>query len=187
MAHFPVIPIRLIHGSKVKDFRVLELKSVLLSFRVPEFDHAQNKADKLVQHLNAMSKSRASQGSRGALENGRLIEVLSAVELRSAIAARRGDHNFMGCLQTELQRIVRLRTGHILPLTVQPPLVAQPQQRVLRSNAHQQPASVMNANGLCSPLPLAPSRPRAKLRVKLHHLSRAKSHHLPLRVSNRLS
>jgi hypothetical protein len=109
MAYFPVIPIRLINGSKVKDLRVFELKSALLSFEVPESNHAQNKADKLVQHLSAMSKSHASQGSRGAIENGRLIGVSSVVELRSAIAARGGDHNSMGCLQTELQRIVRLR------------------------------------------------------------------------------
>jgi hypothetical protein len=48
----------------------------------------QNKADKLVQLLNSLSKSRASQGSRGALEERRLIGALSVVELRSTIAAR---------------------------------------------------------------------------------------------------
>jgi putative hemolysin len=48
----------------------------------------QNKADKLVQLLNSLSKSCASQGSRGALEERRLIGALSVVELRSTIAAR---------------------------------------------------------------------------------------------------
>jgi len=88
MAQFSVVPFRLNDGRRVKDLRVLDLKSAIVSFGVPEPNHAQNKADKLVQLLNALSKSCASQGSRSALEEGRLIDALSVVELRSAIAAR---------------------------------------------------------------------------------------------------
>ena len=88
MAHLSAVPIRLNDGCNVKGLRVLELKTALVSFGVPEPNHAQNKADKLVQLLNSLSKSRASQGSRGALDEGRLIGALSVVELRSAIAAR---------------------------------------------------------------------------------------------------
>jgi hypothetical protein len=55
MAHLSAVPIRLNDGCNVKGLRVLELKTALVSFGVPEPNHAQNKADKLVQLLNSLS------------------------------------------------------------------------------------------------------------------------------------
>ena len=102
MAHLSAVPIRLNDGRKVNGLRVLELKAALETFRVPETEHAQSKAIKFVQLKNSISNFRASQGSRGALEDGR-------------------DPNFQGCLQTELQRIVRVLTGRLSPLPIQLP------------------------------------------------------------------
>ena len=134
MAHLSAVPIRLNDGRNVKGLRVLELKTALESFGVPAAEHAQNKADKLSQLINAMSKFRASQGIRGALEDGRLIDGLNVVDVKASIAAHGGDPNFTGCLQTELQRLVRLHTGRLSPLAAPLPQVAQPQQRALRSS-----------------------------------------------------
>jgi len=147
MAHLSAVPIRLNDGRNVKGLRVLELKTALESFGVPAAEHAQNKADKLSQLINAMSKFRASQGFRGALEDGRLIDGLNVVDMKAAIAAHGGDPNFTGCLQTELQRLVRFHTGRLSPLAAPLPQVTQPQQRALRSSVRIQAAAVANNVG----------------------------------------
>jgi hypothetical protein len=84
MAHLSAVPIRLNDGRNVKGLRVLELKA---AFGVPASEHAQYKTEKLSQLKNAMSKFRASQGFRGALEDGRLIDSLNVVDLKASIAA----------------------------------------------------------------------------------------------------
>jgi hypothetical protein len=60
---------------------------------VPEFEHAQSKAEKMSQLKDVLSRSRASQGPFGALEDGRLIDSLSFEDLKSSIAARGGNSN----------------------------------------------------------------------------------------------
>jgi hypothetical protein len=102
MAHLSAVLIRLDDGRNVKGFRVLELKAAFESFGVPASENAQRKAYKLSQLQNAMSKFRASQGSRGAFEDGRMIDSLNAMDLKTTIAAHGGDPNFTGCLRTEL-------------------------------------------------------------------------------------
>ena len=68
-------------GKNVNGFRVQELKAALISFGVPESEHAQTKAVKLFQLKSVLSSTRASQGSFGALEDGRLIDSLSIEDL----------------------------------------------------------------------------------------------------------
>jgi hypothetical protein len=67
--------------------------------------------------------------------------------MKTSIAAHGGDPNFTGCLQTELQRLVRLHTGRLSPLAAPLPQVAQPQQRALRSSVRIQAAAVANIVG----------------------------------------
>jgi hypothetical protein len=74
MAHTSTFPI-LLDGNKVNWFRVQELKAALISFGVPESDHAQTKAAKLTQLKFVLSSTRASQGPFGALEDGGLSTV----------------------------------------------------------------------------------------------------------------
>ena len=69
MAHTFTFPI-LLDGKNVNGFRVQELKAALISFGVPESDHAQTKAVKLFQLKSVLSSTRASQGPFGALEDG---------------------------------------------------------------------------------------------------------------------
>jgi hypothetical protein len=67
--------------------------------------------------------------------------------MKTSIAAHGGDPNFAGCLQTELQRLVRLHTGRLSPLAAPLPQVAQPQQPALRSSVRIQAAAVANNVG----------------------------------------
>ena len=149
MAHLSAVPIRLNDGRNVNGLCVLELKAALESFGVPASEHAQNKAVKLSQLKNAMSKFRASQGFRGALEDGRLCldRQTQRRGYETSIAAHGDDPNFTGCLQTELQRLVRLHTGRLSLLAAPLPQVAQPQQRALRSSVRIQAAAVANIVG----------------------------------------
>jgi hypothetical protein len=94
MAHLSAVPIRLNDGSKVNGLRVQELKAALVSAGVPESEHTQSIAEKLPQLKDVLSKSRASQGSFGALEDGRPIGSLSVVDLKSSVAAHGGDQHF---------------------------------------------------------------------------------------------
>ena len=80
MAHTFTFPI-LLDGKNVNGFRVQKLKAALISFGVPESEHAQTKAAKLFQLKSVLSSTRASQGSFGALEDGRLIDSLSIEDL----------------------------------------------------------------------------------------------------------
>jgi hypothetical protein len=104
-----------------------------------------------------MSKSRASQGSFGALEDGRLIGSLSVVDLKSSVAAHGGDQHFQDNLSSELQRLVRLATGRLspLPLAVQPTQVDQPRQ--LRSPALKLQRRRFMETSFLAPLVLGPA------------------------------
>ena len=142
MAHLSVVPICLNDGKKVNGLRVHELKAALFSAGVPESEHALSKADKLSQLKDVLSKSRASQGPLGALEDGRPIGSLSVADLKSSVAAHGGDPNFQGHLPSELQRLVRLATGRSSPLAVQ--TTQADQHRRLRSHARAEAAAAAN-------------------------------------------
>jgi hypothetical protein len=156
MAHTFTFPI-LLDGKNVNGFRVQELKTALISLGVPESDHAQTKAVKLFQLKSVLSSTRASQGSFGALEDGRLIDSLSSDDLKSIIAARGGDSslppgdgvNLQNCLPSELQRLVRLATG-CSPLPIPPLQVDQP--RRLRSSVRAAAALAAHPGGLAPPV-----------------------------------
>jgi hypothetical protein len=125
MAYTSIFPILLKDERKVNGLRVQELKAALISFGLPESEHAQTKAAKLPQLKRVLSSTRASQGTFGALEDGRLIDSPSFEYLKSVIVARGGDSslppwggvNLQNSLPSELQRLVRLATG-FPPLTI---------------------------------------------------------------------
>jgi hypothetical protein len=77
-----------------------DLKAALTSFGVLESYNEIRKADKLIQLMNAMSKCRASQGLRGALEDGRDIKHLNVADVKKDLATRGGG---LSCLLMELQ------------------------------------------------------------------------------------
>ena len=123
-------------------------------------NHAQIKAVKLFQLKSVLSSTRASQGSFGALEDGRLIDSLSSDDLKSIIAARGGDSSLppwngvnQNCLPSELQRLVRLATG-CSPLPIPPPQVDQP--RRLRSSVRAAAALAAHPGGLVPGGPAPP-------------------------------
>jgi hypothetical protein len=102
MPSLSAVPIGVDDGRKVNGLRVQELKADLVSSEVPESEHSQSKAGKLSQHKDFMSKSRASQGPLGALEDGRPFGSLSVADLKSPIAVHGGDPNLQGNLPSEL-------------------------------------------------------------------------------------
>jgi hypothetical protein len=53
MVHLSALPIRLNDGWKVNGLRVQEIRKALVSFGVPETEHAQSKADKLFKLKHA--------------------------------------------------------------------------------------------------------------------------------------
>jgi hypothetical protein len=128
MAHVSAVPISLNDGRKVNGLRVQGLKAALVPAGLPESEHAQSKADMVYQLKDVMSRPLASQGPFGALEDDRLIDSLSVEDLKRSIAARGGDFNLnpwgnadlQNNLPSELQKIVRLATGRLSPLTVHP-------------------------------------------------------------------
>jgi hypothetical protein len=78
-------------GRNANGLFVLELKVAPVSFGVPESEHSQSKSNKSTQLKNLMSMSSALQGFRGALEDGRCIDILNA--LKYAIGLYENDSN----------------------------------------------------------------------------------------------
>jgi hypothetical protein len=78
--------------------------------------------------------------------------------LKTSIAAHGGDPNFTGCIQTELQRLVRLHSGRLSPLAAPLLQAAQPQQRALRSSVRiQAAAATSNVGFVFTPIAVGPT------------------------------
>jgi hypothetical protein len=103
MANTSAVPILLNDGRKRNGLRVQELKVALVSAGVPEFENSHSKADKMSPLKDVLSRSRASQGPFGALEDGRLIGSLSVEDLKSSIPARGGNSNLQPWGNANLQ------------------------------------------------------------------------------------
>ena len=77
--------------------------------------HPVRLGDKQVQLKAAMSKVRAQQTRLGALEDGRVTKILSAVDVRDALSAHGGDPDHQGRLHAELRRAVRALINRGVP------------------------------------------------------------------------
>ena len=92
----------------------------------------------------------------GALEDYRPIGSLSVADLKSSIAAHGGDPDFQGNLSSELQELVRLATGLLSPLAVQPTQINQP-RRLRSTERAEAAAAAFHGNIIFAPLVLGPA------------------------------
>ena len=105
------VPVLLDDGQRVQNLRVPQLLSALTGLGVPTDTLPKLRAEKVILLTTTLSKSRATVGQFGALEDGRIINDLSADDVRAELVARGGDPAHQGCQRSELQRIVRVLTN----------------------------------------------------------------------------
>ena len=142
------VPVLLDDGQRVQNLRVPQLLSALTGLGVPTDTFPKLRAEKVILLTTTLSKSRATVGQFGALEDGRIINDLSADDVRAELVARGGDPAHQGCQRSELQRIVRVLTN--VPVLAAAPAFAFGTQVPL------QPLAAGGGAAALAPLAVAP-------------------------------